>query len=80
MRDVARDAFLLTYSLTHSLTYSLACLQAAEILIALKKLGEPLDSKEEAFLAQNRTASMADFEAVGDGGDVGEAALRGVTR
>ena len=54
--------------------------QAAEILIALKKLGEPLDSKEEAFLAQNRTASMADFEAVGDGGDVGEAALRGVTR
>lgn len=54
--------------------------QAAEILIALKKLGEHLEPSEEAFLAQNKTASMADFEAVGDGGDVGEAALRGVTK
>ena len=42
------------------------CLQAAEILIALKKLGERLEPSEEAFLAQNKTASMADFEAVGE--------------
>ena len=54
--------------------------QAAEILIALKKLGERLEPREEAFLAKNKTASMADFEAVGDGGDVGEAAVRGVTK
>ena len=54
--------------------------QAAEILIALKKLGEPLEPKEEKFLAQHKTASMADFEAVKDGGTVGEAALKGVTK
>ena len=55
--------------------------QAAEILIALKKLGETIEPKEEAFLAQHMTASMADFEAVKDGGGtVGEAALKGVTK
>ncbi len=54
--------------------------QAAEILIALKKLGEKLEAKEEAFLAQNKTASMADFEAVSDGGDVGAAAAASVTK
>ena len=67
-------------SLPFPLTCWLPHLQAAEILIALKKLGEKLKPSEEAFLAQNKTASMADFEAVGEGGDVGEAALRGVTK
>ena len=52
-----------------------------EILPALKKLGEKIEPKEEAFLAQHMTASMADFEAVKDGGGtVGEAALKGVTK
>jgi len=44
--------------------------QAVEILVALKKLGEPLAAKEEAFLQQNRSASMSEFEAVTDDGDV----------
>jgi hypothetical protein len=44
--------------------------QAAEILVALKKLGEPLKPKEEAFLQQNLSASLAQFEAVAeDAGD-----------
>ena len=53
-------------SLPFPLTCRLPYLQAAEILIALKKLGEKLKPSEEAFLAQNKTASMADFEAVGE--------------
>ena len=42
--------------------------QVCEILTALKKLGEPLDAKEEAFLASQTTAgsSLADFVAVSD--------------
>ena len=45
--------------------------QAAEILVALKRLGEPLAPKEEAFLQQNKSASLAEFEAVAeDSGDV----------
>ena len=44
--------------------------QATEILVALKKLGEPLAAKEEAFLEANRSASLADFEAVAE--DAGE--------
>lgn len=59
--------------------------QAAEILIALKKLGEKIEPKEEAFLTQHMTASMADFEAIKDGGGtvggtVAEAALKGVIK
>uniref|UniRef100_A0A7S0NUA9 Beta-catenin-interacting ICAT domain-containing protein n=1 Tax=Calcidiscus leptoporus TaxID=127549 RepID=A0A7S0NUA9_9EUKA len=38
--------------------------QAAEILMALKRLGEPLAAKEETFLTKHRTATMSDFEAV----------------
>ena len=76
MRRVGPSAGPLPFPLTCWLPY----LQAAEILIALKKLGEKLKPSEEAFLAQNKTASMADFEAVGEGGDVGEAALRAVTK
>ena len=38
--------------------------QAAEILVALKKLGEPLTAKEETFLQQNKSASLSEFEAV----------------
>ena len=44
--------------------------QAAEILVALKRLGEPLGPKEEAFLAQNKSVSLAEFEAVAE--DEGE--------
>ena len=44
--------------------------QAAEILVALKRLGEPLAPKEEAFLAQNKSVSLAEFEAVAE--DEGE--------
>ena len=46
--------------------------QVCEILTALKKLGEPLDSKEEAFLASQTTAgsSLADFVAVSDSVEV----------
>lgn len=62
------------------LDFAAVSTQAAEILIALKKLGEKIEPKEEAFLAQHMTASMADFEAVKDGGTVGEAALKGVTK
>ena len=36
--------------------------QAAEILVALKRLGEPLAPKEEAFLAQNKSVSLAEFD------------------
>ena len=38
----------------------------SEILVALKKLGEPLSPKEEAFLAQHKGASLSEFEAVDD--------------
>jgi hypothetical protein len=38
----------------------------SEILVALKKLGEPLAPKEEAFLAQHKSASLSEFEAVDD--------------
>ena len=46
--------------------------QVCEILTALKKLGEPLDAKEEAFLASQTTAgsSLADFVAVSDSVEV----------
>jgi len=43
---------------------------AAEMLVALKKLGEPLSAKEESFLQQNKSASLADFEAVEESADV----------
>lgn len=38
--------------------------QAAEILVALKKLGEPLAPKEEKFLAQQKSAALSDLEAI----------------
>ena len=44
--------------------------QAVEILVALKRLGEPLSDKENAFLQQHKSASMAEFEAVDE--DSGE--------
>mmetsp|Transcript_27759 Transcript_27759/g.60836 ORF Transcript_27759/g.60836 Transcript_27759/m.60836 type:complete len:197 (-) Transcript_27759:299-889(-) len=44
--------------------------QAAEILTALKKLGEPLAPKEEAFLRKHQTRDLCDFEAVAEEGDV----------
>lgn len=44
--------------------------QAAEILVALKKLGEPLEPKEEKFLQGHKSASLSEFEAVAaDHGD-----------
>ena len=81
------------------LDFSTVSSQAAEILVALKKLGEPLEPKEEVrarphpflllcanasplascpalctsqnFLAQHKSTSLADFEAVADdSGDV----------
>ena len=39
---------------------------AAEMLVALKKLGEGLSPTEEAFLAANKSASLSEFEAVDD--------------
>merc|ERR1711933_398825 len=44
--------------------------QAAEILTALQRLGEPLAPKEERFLAKYRSDSMSDFEAIADGNEV----------
>jgi len=44
--------------------------QAAEILVALRKLGEPLEPKEERFLQQHMTASLGEFgglESVAEG-------------
>jgi len=38
--------------------------QAVEILTALKRLGETLSGEESAFLAQNMTASLSEFEKV----------------
>ena len=37
--------------------------QAVEILTALKKLGEPLNTEEAAFLQDNMSQQIADFEA-----------------
>lgn len=45
--------------------------QAAEILVALKKLGEPLEPKEETFLKKHTNATLREFESVSDSsGDV----------
>ena len=47
--------------------------QQAEILVALKKLGDHLDAKEEEFLSKHKSANLAlsEFEAVApDAGDV----------
>lgn len=41
--------------------------QAAEILVALKKLGETLLPKEEAFLSSHKTSTLSEFEAVSEG-------------
>lgn len=43
--------------------------QVAEILVALKKLKEPLAPKEERFLQQHKSASLSEFEAVEDSGE-----------
>lgn len=43
-------------------------LEATEILSALKRLGESLSPREEAFLAEHKTAALASFEAVNVGG------------
>ena len=40
--------------------------QASEILVALKKLGETLQPKEEAFLQQHKTETLSAFEEVHD--------------
>ena len=41
----------------------------SEMLVALKKLGEPLSASEEAFLGANKSASLSEFEAVDDNAD-----------
>jgi len=46
--------------------------QAVEILTALKKLGEKLTDDEEAFLQENKSKTMAEFESVDN--DMGKAA------
>jgi len=46
--------------------------QAVEILTALKKLNEKLTDDEEAFLTENRSKAMAEFESVEN--DMGKAA------
>lgn len=51
--------------------FSTVSCQAVEILVALKKLGEPLAAKEETFLKQHAAANLADFDAVAeDDGDI----------
>ena len=65
------DAFLPTSLLrTHRwfacASASCAFGQAAEILVALKKLGEPLEPKEEKFLQGHKSASLSEFEAVAE--------------
>ena len=45
-------------------------IQASEILVALKKLGEPLSSKEESFLQQHMSQTLSAFEEVEDGDSV----------
>eukprot|EP01108_Squamamoeba_japonica_P009167 TRINITY_DN8459_c0_g1_i1.p1 TRINITY_DN8459_c0_g1~~TRINITY_DN8459_c0_g1_i1.p1 ORF type:complete len:190 (-),score=74.99 TRINITY_DN8459_c0_g1_i1:16-585(-) len=40
--------------------------QALELLTALKRLGQELSAREEAFLGDNQTAALASFEKVGD--------------
>lgn len=52
------------------LEFAVVSPQAAEILVALKKLGEPLDAKEEEFLAKHKSASLSEFDVVADGDDV----------
>lgn len=44
--------------------------QAVEILVALKRLGDQILPKEEAFLQAHMSQSMAEFEAVKDTDDV----------
>jgi hypothetical protein len=39
-------------------------MQAVEVLLALKKLGEKLSLEEQNFLDQNRSAVMAEFDQV----------------
>ena len=51
-------------ALTHVLT--LPPPQATEILVALKKLGDALQPKEEAFLQQHMTDTLSAFEEVQD--------------
>eukprot|EP01028_Stygiella_incarcerata_P014151 TRINITY_DN911_c0_g4_i1.p1 TRINITY_DN911_c0_g4~~TRINITY_DN911_c0_g4_i1.p1 ORF type:complete len:193 (+),score=74.96 TRINITY_DN911_c0_g4_i1:117-695(+) len=46
--------------------------QAVEILLALKKLGEKLSAAEADFLQRNMTASLDDFEEVGESEDVAD--------
>jgi hypothetical protein len=41
--------------------------QATEILSALKRLGESLSAREQAFLDEHKTAALASFEAVNVG-------------
>lgn len=46
------------------LTREQGTMQAVEVLVALKKLGEKLSPDEQNFLDQNRSAVMAEFEQV----------------
>jgi hypothetical protein len=48
----------------NKLTNAVYTQQAVEILTALKKLGETLTGEELAFLAENMTASLSEFERV----------------
>lgn len=49
--------------------------EATEILSALKRLGEALSAREQAFLDEHKTAALASFEAVSSGGGGGDAAI-----
>jgi len=48
--------------------------QTAEILTALKKLGEKISDQEEAFLQENKTKAMSEFESVAN--DMGQVAKK----
>ena len=48
------------------LTKEQATQQTVEVLVALKKLGEPLSSEEQRFLEKNASSAMAEFDSVNE--------------
>eukprot|EP01089_Gocevia_fonbrunei_P000625 TRINITY_DN10622_c0_g1_i1.p1 TRINITY_DN10622_c0_g1~~TRINITY_DN10622_c0_g1_i1.p1 ORF type:complete len:195 (-),score=56.29 TRINITY_DN10622_c0_g1_i1:44-628(-) len=52
--------------------------QAAEILTALKTLGEKLSAEELSFVENNKTAALAAFERVESSSDIGAASKKAV--
>ncbi|CAG5125240.1 unnamed protein product [Candidula unifasciata] len=63
LADISRDEKI------GKLPKQLAEQQSVEILTALKKLGEPLTATEEAYLQQNSSGSLREFERVS--GEIG---------